>query len=85
MVFGLSCGVYAEIEEARIDVHNTVPEVCGDGGGLNPCRDVDGETFEQELDVNTTPGLDSNQQLEAQVEKLKHESLEREIEELERR
>lgn len=73
------------IEGERIDVHNGVPEACGDGPGLAECRDVDGETFEQELDVNTTPGLDSDQQLEKQTEKLKSEPFEKEVEELENR
>jgi hypothetical protein len=83
------CGLFAcsnaEIEEERVDVHNGVPEVCGEGGGLNPCRDVNGETFGQELTVDTTPDLDSNEQMEHQVDKLKNEPIEREIEDLEGR
>jgi hypothetical protein len=85
VVCGCSAWIHAEIEEARVDVHNGVPQVCGEGGGLNPCRDVSGETFEQELTVDTTPELDSNEQMEHQADRLKHESIEREIEELEGR
>ena len=85
----VGCGLFAcanaEMEEERVDVHNGVPEVCGEGGGLNPCRDVDGETFEQELTVDTTPDLGSNKQMEHQVDKLKKEPIEREIEDLEGR
>lgn len=72
------------MESERIDVHNTVPEVCGDAPGLNACRDVDGETFEQELNVDTTPDLDSNANLERDAEKLKKEPIEKEIEHLEK-
>ncbi len=71
------------VEGERIDVGNGVAEACGDEPGLAECRDVDGETFEQELDVNTTPNLGSDEQLEKQVDHLKHESFEHEVEDLE--
>ena len=85
LIAGLSAWSHAEIDAARVDIHNGVPQVCGDSGGLNPCRDVNGETFEQELTVDTTPKLDSNEQMQKQADKLKNESIEREIEELEGR
>jgi hypothetical protein len=71
------------VEGERIGVDNDVADVCGEAPGLAECRDVDGETFEQELDVNTTPNLGSDKQMEKQVDHLKHESFEHEVEDLE--
>lgn len=80
----LAACAQTHMESERIDVHNTVPEVCGDAPGLNACRDVDGETFEQELNVDTTPDIDSNANLEKDAEKLKQEPIEKEVEHLEK-
>ncbi len=71
------------VEGERVDFQNGVVDACGEAPGLAECRDVDGETFEQELDVNTTPNLGSDAQLEKQVDHLKHESFEHEVEDLE--
>ena len=77
-----STGVSAE----RVETTDGTVSTCGTGPGLPPCRAADGETYQQELDLNTTPGLGSNQQLDEEAETMRDASpsqVNQEVEELE--
>ncbi len=44
------------IVEERVTVENGLVEVCGEGDGLDPCLDANGQTYAQEV---KGPGLDA--------------------------
>lgn len=72
----------------RVNEQNGFYSVCGEGAGLSPCRDSNGETFLQELnDTGDLTTEESNAALEAQATEVRGESpeeLENTIEALER-
>ena len=73
------------VEEETIDDNNGVVEECGEGAGLNPCRDADGETWKHADDPDYIKE-DSTQQLEQSSEQIRDESpkeLEKTIEQIE--
>lgn len=72
------------VEETTVDDDGVV-ETCGEGDGLNPCRDADGETYNHADDPNYIK-LDSTQQLEQSSEQIRDESpkdLEKTIQQIE--
>jgi hypothetical protein len=74
-----------DIYEERVTYENGVARECGEGPGLQPCRDYNGETYAEETDPNYV-GLDSNEDLEKSAAEIREESpeaLERTIEGLE--
>jgi hypothetical protein len=73
----------ADVEEERITEENGVYSICGTGPNQTPCRAADGETYQQELDVDTSPYLDSDRSMEAEVEAMKKQPFEQEVEQSE--
>lgn len=74
-----------DIYEERVTYENGVARECGEGPGLQPCRDYSGETYAEETDPNYI-GLESNEDLEESAEEIRNESpeaLEKTIEGLE--
>lgn len=72
------------VEEETVDDDGIV-ETCGEGDGLNPCRDADGETWKHADDPDYIK-LDSTQQLEQSSAEIRNESpkeLEKTIEAIE--
>ena len=72
------------VEEETVD-DNGIVEECGEGDGLNPCRDADGETWKHADDPDYIKE-DSTQQLEQSSAQIRNESpkeLEKTIEQIE--
>ncbi len=72
------------VEEEAVDDDGIVEE-CGDGPGLSPCRDADGETWKHADDPDYIKD-DSTQQLEKSSAQIRNESpkeLEKTIEQIE--
>ena len=59
-------------EETYVDPAGIVEE-CGEGDGLNPCRDAEGETYKHAEDPNYIK-LDSTQSLEKSSAQIRNES-----------
>jgi hypothetical protein len=62
-------GVYEE----SVSYDNGVARECGDGPGLQPCRDADGETYAEETDPDFIE-LDSNEDLAESAERIRNET-----------
>ena len=60
------------VEETTVDDDDTVEE-CGNGPGLQPCRDAEGETWKHADDPDYVK-LDSTQQLEKSSQQIRDES-----------
>jgi hypothetical protein len=74
-----------DIIEEQVDVENGVVVTCGEGDGLNPCIDVNGETTAEEMDPAYIK-LDSTSELEKSSAEIRAETpkeLEKTIEGLE--
>ena len=59
--------------EERITQENGFYEACGEGAGLLPCRDVNGETYDEEVkgpSINSA----STDELAAEAAHIRHES-----------
>jgi hypothetical protein len=72
------------VEEETVD-DNGIVEECGEGAGLNPCRDADGETWKHADDPDYIKE-DSTQALEQSSAQIRNESpkeLEKTIEQIE--
>ena len=72
--------------EERVTNEDGIILTCGEGAGLSPCRDINGETYDEEV---SGPSIDSEstEELAAEAAKIRHESpqdLEQTIDELER-
>ena len=79
-----SCASDIVEEETFVDPSGIVEE-CGDGPGLDPCRDADGETYKHAVDPNYIKE-DSTQQLEQSSAEIRAESpkeLEKTIQQIE--
>lgn len=63
----------AQIVEERVTEENGVYSVCGEGDGLNPCRDVNGETYDEEIRGPAVKS-ESSGELAAEAAKLRNES-----------
>ncbi|MCB1704998.1 MAG: hypothetical protein KDI17_09045 [Halioglobus sp.] len=61
------------IVEERVTVENGLVEVCGEGDGLDPCLDANGQTYSQEVHG---PGIDdeSESTLAAEAARIRAES-----------
>jgi len=61
------------VVEERITNENGFIETCGEGAGLSPCRDVNGETYDEEV---RGPSIDSEStdELAAEAARIRHES-----------
>lgn len=59
--------------EERVEERNGLYEACGEGDGLSPCRDANGETYDEEV---RGPGIDSEStdELAAEAARIRHES-----------
>jgi hypothetical protein len=68
-------GVWAQsgLVEERVEERNGLYEACGEGAGLSPCRDVNGETYNDEV---RGPSIDSEStdELAAEAARIRHES-----------
>ena len=89
MLLLASCADSGGLAVERIDEQSGFYTVCGQGVGLSPCRDGNGETFSQELnDTRDLTNEEANAALEAQAAEIRSESpeeLEKTIEALEHR
>lgn len=84
MLIALCARAEDVVEETTVDDAGIV-ETCGEGGGLDPCRDADGETYQHADDPNFIK-LDSTQQLEKSSQQIRNESpkqLDKTIEQIE--
>jgi len=59
--------------EERVTDENGFYETCGEGAGLSPCRDINGETYDDEV---KGPDIDSEStdELAAEAKRIRHES-----------
>ncbi|RLA45981.1 MAG: hypothetical protein DRR04_12255 [Gammaproteobacteria bacterium] len=59
--------------EERVTEENGFYEACGEGAGLLPCRDINGQTYDEEV---RGPSIDSESTDELAVEaaRIRHES-----------
>ena len=74
-----------ELVEERVTEHNGVVETCGEGAGLSPCRNMMGQTYEEEI---SGPSIneESTEELAEGAARIRHESpqeLERTISDME--
>ena len=73
------------VVEERITNENGFIETCGEGAGLSPCRDINGQTYDEEV---RGPSIDSEStdELAAEAARIRNQSpeeLEQTISELE--
>lgn len=68
------CAGGGQVYEERITERNGIEYACGEGPGLEPCRDANGETYEQELNQDGYIGLEGTDQLEADAQRIRNES-----------
>ena len=59
--------------EERITQENGFYEACGEGAGLLPCRDVNGETYDEEV-KGPSINSESTDELAAEASRIRHES-----------
>jgi len=61
------------IVQERVTIENGAVEVCGQGGGLDPCLDANGQTYAQEV---RGPGIndESESALAAEAARIRAES-----------
>ena len=59
--------------EERITQENGFYEACGEGAGLSPCRDVNGETYDEEV-KGPSINSESTDELAAEAARIRHES-----------
>lgn len=61
------------VVEERISNENGIIETCGAGTGLSPCRDINGETYDEEV---RGPSIDSEStdELAAEAARIRSES-----------
>ena len=72
-------GVFAQpaadtdVAEERVTVEDGAVKVCGEGDGLQPCLDANGQTYAQEV---KGPGLDdmSESEMEAEAARVRSET-----------
>jgi len=64
---------WAQVVEERTTVVNGVYETCGVGEGLAPCRDINGETYEEEI-AGPDVEAETNSELADQAAKIRNES-----------
>lgn len=59
--------------EERVSDEGGFIQACGEGDGLAPCRDINGETYDEEV---RGPGIDSEStdELAAEAARVRHES-----------
>ena len=68
-----SADANTKIVEERVTVENGAVSVCGEGGGLNPCLDANGQTYSQQVHG---PGIndESESSLAAEAARIRAES-----------
>jgi hypothetical protein len=59
--------------EERITQENGFIDTCGEGAGLDPCRDVNGETYDEEV-RGPNINMESDDELAAEAARVRHES-----------
>jgi hypothetical protein len=64
---------FAQVVEERVTERNGMYERCGVGDGLNPCRDVNGETYEEEMGPADVKA-ESNNQMAQEAARIRNES-----------
>ena len=74
MLLTSGCAGGGQVYEERITERNGIEYACGEGPGLEECRDADGETYEQELNQDGYIGLEGTDQLEADAQRIRNES-----------
>lgn len=82
-----ACASGGQVYEERITERNGIETACGVGPGLEPCRDIDGETYEEELNQDAYVGTESTEELASDAARIRKESpeaAEETTEELER-
>lgn len=63
----------AQIVEERVTEENGIVTTCGEGGGLNPCRDVNGATYDEEIRGPSVKS-ETSSQLAEEAARLRNES-----------
>ena len=61
------------VVEERVTQENGLYDVCGEGAGLSPCRDVNGETYDEEV-KGPSINSESTDELAAEAARIRHES-----------
>jgi hypothetical protein len=69
----LSSPGFSQVVEERVTENNGMYQVCGEGDGLNPCRDVNGETYEEEMGPADVKA-ESNNEMAAEAARIRDES-----------
>jgi hypothetical protein len=69
----LSSPGFSQVVEERVTENNGMYQVCGEGDGLNPCRDVNGETYEEEMGPADVKA-ESNNEIAAEAARIRNES-----------
>jgi hypothetical protein len=69
----LSSPGFSQVVEERVTENNGMYQVCGEGDGLNPCRDVNGETYEEEMGPADVKA-ESNNEMAAEAARIRNES-----------
>ena len=59
--------------EERITEGNGFYEACGEGAGLQPCRDINGQTYDEEV-RGPSINSESTDELSAEAAHIRHES-----------
>jgi hypothetical protein len=63
----------AQVVVERVTNENGVYRTCGEGDGLNPCRDFNGETYDEEIRGQSVES-ESSSELAAEAARLRNES-----------
>tara|TARA_R110000822_G_scaffold159476_31_gene299674 strand:- start:3852 stop:4139 length:288 start_codon:yes stop_codon:yes gene_type:complete len=82
----LSFASNGQIDGEQIIGQNGVYTECGNAEGLSPCRDINGETYQEEL-AGPAIEQETSAELSEEADRISHESpaeLERTIEDMER-
>lgn len=61
------------IVEERVTERNGIYESCGVGGGLSPCRDINGQTYDEEV-RGPSINEESTEELAAEAARVRHEN-----------
>lgn len=65
-----ACAGNTEVEGERVTVDNGIISVCGEGDGLEECRDYNGETYSENLKLKEP----TDTQMEKEAAKIRNES-----------
>ena len=70
----LACASGGQVYEERITESHGIVEACGEGAGLDPCRDASGETYAEEMDPESKLRTESNEEMAEESARLRGET-----------